>query len=153
VMPRLALMTVFAALLLPLAGWPQWAWQAPATAGSAIAFALSVLLAWGLSTAMVMLLNIATLVALDARGINALATPLVIVFSGNLLPLSLLPPAWQPLLLVQPLAGLLDLPLRLYFGQIGTWALGLQLFWLSVLIVIGRAMLERSFQRLDMQGG
>ncbi|MFT7773780.1 ABC transporter permease [Roseateles sp.] len=153
VLPRLALMAGFAALLLPLCGASPWAWQAPATAGAALAFLLSALLAWALATAMVMLLNIATLAALDARGINALATPVVIVLSGNLLPLALLPDGWQAALLLQPLAGLLDIPLRLYFGQVGTWALGLQLGWLVLLVVLGRLLLAHSFRALDVQGG
>jgi ABC-2 type transport system permease protein len=153
VLPRLALMAAFAAVLLPLAGWPQWGWQAPASAAAAAAFVLSAVLAGALATALVMLLNIATTAALDARGINALAAPVVVVLSGNLLPLALLPDAWQAALLAQPLAGLLDIPLRLYFGQIGTWALGLQLFWLVVWVALGRLALERSLQRLDIQGG
>jgi len=153
VLPRLALMAAFAALLLPLAGWPQWGWQPPASAAAGAAFVLSMLFGAALATALVMGLNIATTAALDARGINALATPLVIVLSGNLLPLALLPDAWQTALLLQPLAGLLDIPLRLYFGRIGAWALGLQLFWLVVLVALGRLALERCFQRLDVQGG
>ena len=75
------------------------------------------LLALLLSTALVMLLNIAAAAALNERGINALATPIVIVLSGNLLPLALLPDTWQMALLMQPLAGVLDIPVRLYSGS------------------------------------
>jgi ABC-2 type transport system permease protein len=67
------------------------------TAG--LAFLLSAVLALLLSASMVMLLNVAATAALNERGISAVATPVVIVLSGNLLPLALLPDAWQTVLL------------------------------------------------------
>ena len=58
---------------------------------------------------------------------------------------------------MQPFAGMLDIPLRLYVGQLtGAWAwagLGLQVFWTLVLILVGRAALTRVMTRLDVQGG
>lgn len=157
VLPRVALMAAFAAVLLPLAGLQAWAWQLPATLAAALAFALSALLALVLSTALVMLLNIAAAAALDARGINAFAVPLVILLSGNLVPLALLPDGWQPALLLQPLAGLLDIPMRLYMAQAtGARAaalLGLQLFWAVALVTLGRLLMARTLRRLEIQGG
>jgi ABC-2 type transport system permease protein len=79
------------------------------------------------------------------------------VFSGNLLPLVLLPDAWQTALLLQPLAGVVDIPARLYFGLMsGTqaWAgLGLQGFWLAVLVLLGHLAMNRTMHALDVQGG
>lgn len=157
VLPRLALMFAFAALVLPLLGQGAWAWQPPAGVAAGIAFLVSLLLAWMLSTAMVMGLNIAAAAALNERGINALAAPLVIVFSGNLLPLSLLPDAWQTALWMQPLAGLMDIPARIYFGQWqGLQALagiGLQCAWLALLAGLGHRAMGRTMRRLEVQGG
>lgn len=157
VLPRVALMAAFAALLLPLADWGDWAWRAPAGAAAALAFALSALLALALSTALVMLLNIAAAAALDARGINAFAVPLVVLLSGNLLPLQLFPDGWQHGLLLQPLAGLVDIPMRLYMGTAQGPAaaalLALQAGWLVLLVALGRAAMARTLQRLEVQGG
>jgi len=157
VLPRLALMAVFAAGLLPLAGFGQWAWQAPPDIAAGAAFIVSSLLALLLSTSFVMLLNIAAASALNERGINALAAPLVIVFSGNLLPLVLLPDAWQPLLLLQPLACVMDIPARLYFGQLAVAealaAIGLQCIWIALTVAIGHASMARTMRRLEVQGG
>ncbi|BEP37470.1 hypothetical protein GmRootV59_44410 [Variovorax sp. V59] len=156
-LPRVALMAAFSAVVLPLAGLGEWAWQLPASAVAGMAFLLSVGLALLLSTAMVMLLNVAATAALNERGISAVATPVVIVFSGNLLPLALLPDAWQAALLVQPLAGLFDIPARLYFGQLGGWhalgGLGLQCFWIAVLVALGRVAMGRTMRSLQVQGG
>jgi len=157
VLPRVMLMVAFAALVLPLAGFGAWAWQPPADAAAGAFAAVSAGLALLLSAAMVMLLNIATAALLNDRGINALATPLVIVLSGNLLPLALLPDSWQVVLLLQPFAGLLDIPVRLYFGEFTGWTaaavLGLQLFWIAALCGIGHAAMSGAMRRLDVQGG
>jgi len=156
-LPRAALMLGFAGIALPLAGFGEWAWQLPVDAAAGLAFAVSLLLGLALSTAMVMLLNVAAVAALNERGINALSAPLVIVLSGNLLPLALLPDAWQAALLLQPLAGLMDIPARLYFGQLrGAGALGalaLQCFWIALLVGVGRLALGRTMRRLQVQGG
>jgi len=157
VLPRVALMAAFAAVALPLLGLQAWAWQPPAGLLAAVGFLLSALLALMLSGAMVMLLNVANIAALNERGINTLAMPVVVVFSGNLLPLALLPDRWQTLLLLQPLAGLLDIPVRLYFGQLaGAAALGglaLQAGWVAVLVLLGRAAMRRTLRHLEVQGG
>jgi ABC-2 type transport system permease protein len=94
---------------------------------------------------------------LDARGVNMLATPLVIVFTGNLLPLSLYPDAIRTALFVQPLAGILDIPNRIYSGALTgpmAWAgIGLQVFWTCSFIIIGKLGLDRVMRRLEIQGG
>ncbi|MBB3180826.1 ABC-2 type transport system permease protein [Variovorax sp. Sphag1AA] len=157
VLPRVALMVAFAAVALPLAGLSDWAWQPPPNVAAGAAFVVSSLLALLLSTSLVMLLNIAAASALNERGINALAAPVVIVFSGNLLPLVLLPDAWQPLLLLQPLAGVMDIPARLYFGQLAgagaLAAIGLQCIWIALVVAIGHASMTRTMRRLEVQGG
>jgi ABC-2 type transport system permease protein len=157
VLPRVALMAAFAAVALPLMGLNEWAWQPPVGVAAGFAFLLSAVLALLLSTAMVMLLNVAVTAALNERGISAMATPVVIVLSGNLMPLALLPDAWQTALLLQPLAGLMDIPARLYFGQLSGWhaigGLGLQVFWTAALVGLGRFAMGRTMRSLQIQGG
>jgi len=150
-------MVAFAGVALPLLGWGEWGWQPPAGTGAALAFALSALLALLLSVSMVMLLNVAAAAALNERGINAIAVPMVVVLSGNLLPLALMPDGWQTALLLQPLAGLMDIPMRLYMAQFTGWqavgGLGLQAFWIVVMVALGRLAIVRAMRRLDVQGG
>ncbi|CAM3754023.1 ABC transporter permease [Paracidovorax anthurii] len=157
VLPRLALMAAFTGVALPLAGLGAWGLQPPAGLAAGMGFAVAVLLAVLLSTTLVMLLNIATAAALNERGINTLAGPLVIVLSGNLLPLALLPDAWQAALLLQPLAGVVDIPARIYFGQLAGMealaGLGVQGLWTVLLVALGRACMGRTMRRLEVQGG
>ena len=157
VLPRAALMFAFAAVALPLAGLEDWAWQPPVGLAAGCAFGVSFVLGLLLSTSLVMLPNTGAVSAPKEPGINAFLAPLVIVFSGNLLPLVLLPESWQGMLLLQPLAGVMDIPARMYFGLMsGTQALlglGLQCFWIAVLVLLGRAAMARTMGRLEVQGG
>jgi len=157
VVPRALLMAAVAAVLLRSLGLAQWGWQPPASVAAGFLFVVSLALALLLSATMVSLINIAVAALLDARGINALVAPLVIVFSGSLLPLSLLPDWMQLALLAQPFAGLLDIPVRIYFGQLSGPSvfagLGLQVLWITALVLLGRYWLTRVLRTLDMQGG
>jgi ABC-2 type transport system permease protein len=81
----------------------------------------------------------------------------VVVLSGSLLPLPLYPDAIAAVLFVQPLAGVLDIPNRIYSGALtgpAAWAgLGLQAFWTFALILAGRLWLGQVMRRLEVQGG
>jgi ABC-2 type transport system permease protein len=94
---------------------------------------------------------------LSDRGVNTLIGPLIIVFSGSLIPLPLFPAWMQRGLALQPLAGLIDIPMRIYSGSLAgvPAALGLvrQAAWIVVLAVVGRALMARVMARLQAQGG
>nr|WP_315594150.1 ABC-2 family transporter protein [uncultured Cupriavidus sp.] len=156
-LPRAALMLAFAGIGLPFAGLNDWAWQPPASVMAGVGSLVAVVLALLLSTTLVMLLTVAAVAASNERGINTLAGPIVIVLSGNLLPLPLLPDTWQALLLVQPLAGVVDIPARIYFSQLDgakmLAALGLQCSWIVLLIALGHAAMNRTMRGLEVQGG
>jgi ABC-2 type transport system permease protein len=156
-LPRAVLMLLVAAIVLPLAGLGEWAWQPPSGVTAALLFVPSFILMTMLGAAVLMLANIIVAASLNERGVNAVLTPLVIVFSGSLLPLDFYPDAWRPFLHVQPLAGLVDIPFRIYFadlkGVAALQGLALQAGWTVVLIGLGRLAMERMMRRLEMQGG
>jgi len=156
-LPRALMLGAAAGFGLRFVGLTAWAWQAPASWAAALAFVISLGLALVVSTAVLMLLNITVVALLDERGVNALAAPFILVLSGNLLPLSLYPDGVSQLLELSPLAGILDTPLRIYLGtlsgQAAALGLLLQLFWASVIVLIGRASLAVALRRLEVQGG
>ena len=88
------------------------------SAAAAAAFTVAVLLALALASAFLMIVNIIVAATLTDRGVNVLFNSLIIVFSGNLLPLALYPDWARTALLVQPFAGMMDIPLRIYVGQL-----------------------------------
>lgn len=79
------------------------------------------------------------------------------VLSGSYLPLKLWPDFMQKFLLLQPFAGYLDIPLRLYLGVMkasdGIWAIGLQIFWVILFIVLGRFLMGIRLKKIVVQGG
>ena len=58
---------------------------------------------------------------------------------------------------MQPFAGLVDIPFRIYFADLAGGAalqgLALQAGWTLVLVGLGRLAMERMMRRLEMQGG
>lgn len=79
------------------------------------------------------------------------------VLSGAYLPLQLWPKFMQDFLLIQPFAGYLDIPLRLYIGTLpissAAWAIGLQLLWTILFLIIGRILLSKRLKSIIVQGG
>lgn len=79
------------------------------------------------------------------------------VLSGNYLPLQLWPDFMQKLLFLQPFAGYLDIPLRLYLGVLPPdkvfYAVGLQLFWIVIFIISGKCILHSRMKKIIIQGG
>ena len=143
--------------LLHLLGLSEWALSAPASVVAALLFLVSMVMVVLLSSTIATLMDITTVAALSERGVNALAGPMVIVFSGSLIPLPLFPDWMQTALRLQPFAGLVDIPLRLYSGHlVGAAALaGLaqQALWSVALAAIGRIAMARVMGRLQVQGG
>ena len=125
---------------------------------AALLFVPAFVLMIALAAAVLMLANIVVAASLNERGVNAVLTPLVIVFSGSLLPLDFFPDAVQPL------------PARCsrspasstsrsastsptWRGGAALQGLALQAGWTVVLIGLGRLAMARMMRRLEMQGG
>jgi ABC-2 type transport system permease protein len=122
-------------------------------------------LAWGVTTVGALLLGcaISTLMAVSlfwtvsGDGIAQLIPALVLVLSGQQVPLPLFPAWAQKVLEILPFSGLIDTPFRLYMGHLpATQTLLLllrQLAWTAAFVVLGRWMLARGLRRVAIQGG
>lgn len=79
------------------------------------------------------------------------------LFSGLLLPISFFPPVFQKLLAVMPFQYISYIPVLFYLGKINgariLQELGLQLFWMAMLLVIGHLMWKWSSRKITIQGG
>ena len=140
---------LIAGLFLGLQPPPSWA-----SAGAWMAATLGALL---LGCAIFTLMNISLFWTLSGEGLSRIAPTVVIVFSGMLVPLPLLPDWAQPILNALPFRGLVDVPFRLYLGHISPGEilplLAHQLAWAVAFIVLGRRLLARGLRRLVIQGG
>jgi len=157
ILPRLLLMVLAAGVVLPLIGKEELAWAPPSGTAAAMLFALSLTVAVALSCAVVMLINITVVSTLNERGVNTLVVPVVFILSGALLPLPFYPDMARLALFIQPLAGVLDIPSRIYSGALTgpmAWiGISLQVLWTFTLVVAGKKWLSYGMQRLEVQGG
>ncbi len=149
---RAAPMLIFAVLL------PRgWGLCAPASLGGLLAGAAGLLLGLACVCALENITMAFTMRTLDSRGMQAMLNLLMLTLSGNILPLTLFPDAWQRLITLLPYAQLLDAPIRLYTGE---WAvaqaprvLAVQAGWTAALALLGMAFWRRNQKRMVIQGG
>ncbi len=78
-------------------------------------------------------------------------------FAGMLIPVPLMPDALRRVVYLLPFRYASDLPFRIYAGNIGTReaiiSIGVQILWLSVLVLIGRMWIKNALRRVVIQGG
>jgi ABC-2 type transport system permease protein len=154
---RAAPITVIAAVGLPLVGLDEWRLAPPASLAAAAAFAVELICAIALTSAISVLLYLTMMWTIVAEGAVMILSTVVSLFSGLLVPLPLFPEWVQPVLGWLPFAGLLDLPARTYNGHLAAGELGLavarQLGWTAALIGLGRWLLGRGLRRVVIDGG
>ena len=105
-------------ILFPLIGLSEWALSPPAGSSAGLLFAGSMALTVALAAAISTILDILVVATLSDRGVNTVIGPIVTVLSGSLVPLPLFPDWLQPMLALQPFAGLVDTPFRIYSGRL-----------------------------------
>lgn len=127
---------------------------------SGLALGATVLALFGallLSCAFTNLMNTFLLRVELGPGLNNLMVTFTIILSGMVIPLAVFPDWLQPVLRALPFAGLMDFPAGLYTGVIPlrqAWGmLGRQVFWIAVLVVLGRWRMNRGLRRTVIQGG
>lgn len=129
----------------------------PASLAAAAAFVAAIAAASLLAASISVLMMLPMLWTLSGRGVNSIVSAVVNIFSGIIIPLPLLPEGLRRIVELLPFAGLMDLPFRLYVGNIpprhAAGVLALQLGWTAVLVLLGRWVLARGTRRMVVQGG
>ena len=150
-------MIIFAVWVLPLVGLSQWTLSPPADLLTLGVFLISLLAALALACGITMLMHVVLVWTLSGDGVNRLFPPVIMAFSGMLVPLPLFPDWLQPVLNWQPFRGLVDVPYRIYNGDIPVMDAFPDIVhqWGSALlfILLGQYLLSRSVRRLVIQGG
>lgn len=150
-------MIIFAMAVLPLLGADNWAMQLPESAASLAMFVIAMFWAVMMATAFTMLMHVFMVIMISGEGLNRIMPALIIVLSGNVVPLPLYPDFLQPFLSLQPFRGLVDVPFRIYSGNIPAVSalpdILHQVIWTLVFVAVGRWLLTRSLRNLVVQGG
>ncbi len=96
-------------------------------------------------------------VTLDNRGINSIVNFPILFLCGNVIPLTLFSDRRQCFIQCQPFAQSLDAPIRLYTGEYALHSFPqialIQVFWIILLLPIGRTLWQSTLRRIVIQGG
>ena len=124
---------------------------------SLVQFALSLGLGCVCLCELMSIIDAVNMKTLDRRGISAILNLTMMIFSGNVIPLTLFPDGLQALIRYQPFAQALDAPIRMYqqCASLPEWALNVavQVGWILILRFVGRAMWHRQLNNMIVQGG
>lgn len=144
-LPMFALALPFLGMRLPPSPW------------SFLAFLVAIGGAVLLTSAVTTLANISLLWTLSGQGVSSALQVAVMFLAGMYVPLPLLPDWAQAILTVLPFRGIMDVPFRLWSGDIPPAEAPLlvvqQIAWTAAFVAVGRWVLGRGTRRLVVQGG
>lgn len=155
---RAAYQAVFRGIPPFLVGALAFHVRLPVDAGVWAGFLISVLLAVGVSYAFRFIVSLSAFWLLEIRSVHQLAGVVLMFFSGFLLPLPFFPPALRAVADALPFAAIVELPVEVFLSRHRSLAdlagvLGRQLFWMVVLLGLGRLVMARAWRKVVVQGG
>ena len=149
---RLLPVIIFA-ILLPA----QYKLGAPASFGHFILFIITLLFGVVISTALAMFVYIIMFHTTSCRGIFNIYGNIANFISGMDYPLAFMPEVVKVVLLALPFSMCIDLPFRLYIGDIpiieGMQKMLIQIVWMMVLIHLGQISMNKVTKKVIVQGG
>lgn len=122
-----------------------------------VMFVLTLLLGLGMMVAFGMLVYILAFFTISPQGLKMFLTSAVEFFSGSIVPLPFLPEPLKIILELLPFAGMQNVPLRIYGGDLAgremLQAITLQSFWLIAMILFGKLLCKKAENHIVLQGG
>lgn len=120
-------------------------------------FLCSTVLSIGVVVAFSMLIYITTFYTISGSGIKIVISTLSDFLAGSVIPIPFFPINIRILVSMLPFASMMNMPLRIYSGNINRTdaCLGifLQLLWLLFLVSFGKIAMKRALQKVIVQGG
>lgn len=91
-------------------------------------------------------------------GINMVKEVIVLLLSGATVPLAFFPDTFRTVASFLPFQAMYNLPLQILISRTFTWAdyaraIGVQLFWVVVLVILGRLFFRYSSKIITVNGG
>lgn len=120
-------------------------------------FLLSMLLGFLVLLTFCMVIYMSAFYTISSQGMRMVVTSLGEFLNGSVIPLPFLPGGVRRFVALLPFASMQNVPFRIYshdlWGREMYLSVGLQVFWLAALWLIGRAMEAHSMKRVVVQGG
>ena len=131
--------------------------QFPVSFSNGLLFGISLIFGYLVLFSLNFLLGLIAIAVFDIRHINWVYNNLVRFLAGQVLPLWLFPDSVRFLVEALPFKSIYYIPLSIYIGKFAgvtaLKAIGFQVIWSVVLILIGRTAWGRVHSRLVVQGG
>lgn len=122
-----------------------------------ILFIISLILGMIISVIIIFFIHILTFYTLKDKGASSLVIAVSELFAGGYVPIMLMPSGIQIIAYLLPFRYIGDLPFRIYNGTIGIGTslinMGVQIFWIVILIFISYKLTNRALKRVVVQGG
>lgn len=144
---------MFVAFLLPY----PYNFSLPSNLVSFVLFVITLILGLVLIVAISMLLYISMFYTMSPTGSFLIFAVFGEFFAGLLIPVPLMPNTLKKIVYILPFRYTSDLPFRIYAGNIGTTeaviGIGVQILWISVLVILGKLWMQKALKRTVVQGG
>ncbi len=144
---------IILAVILP----EPFALGGPASIESFILFIVTLLLGLLISTALAMLIYILMFYTTSCVGLYNSYASIATFLSGMDIPIVFMPAAIQTVCFILPFRLCMDLPMRLYVGNItiseGIESALIQIAWILALVPIGNFLMQKVGKKLVVQGG
>lgn len=131
--------------------------MAPPDAGTFFLFLLSLALALLVTAAFSLVVYNVTFFTISDRGVRLISTSLSDFLMGGIVPLPFFPEGFRQFAELLPFSCMENVPLRVYSGDLSgapmVRAILLQVMWLFLLVLIGKALEHKALKRVVVQGG
>lgn len=122
-----------------------------------ILFLVTMVLALFVTVAFCMAVYMTCFFTVSSQGLRMVLTGMVELLSGAIIPLTFVPQPFRTIMEFLPFASMINVPLRVYSGNLTgaelVSAVCLQVFWLAVLVILGKWICRRAEKRVVVQGG
>lgn len=129
----------------------------PGNAERLLLFVLSLGLGAAITIAFCVIVYLICFFTLSPKGIRRLFMSMSDLFSGGLIPLPFFPQPWRGIIELLPFASMQNTPFLIYSGELAgdaaMWAIGLQIIWIAVLVVLGQTICMIAQRHVTVQGG
>lgn len=122
-----------------------------------IIFIISLLFSSILVTSIILLYHVICLFTLDEKGVVNIFMVISDILSGLVIPIPFFPKYLQTIANYLPFRYVSDFPFRLYVGNIsitdGITGIIIQMFWIIVILIIGKLLTDKALKKAVIQGG
>lgn len=129
----------------------------PASPAAFAVFLLATALGAGVTVAFCLLVYVLTFFTISPYGWRTLLMATLELLTGQIIPIPFMPEGFRRVIELLPFAAMSNVPFRVYSGDLAgaeMWtAIGLQMFWLFALVLIGKALSSRAIRQVVIQGG